>query len=782
MRNAVCLVILTIVSVGCPSVLHAQGSAEDYARAASFDKRTRGRVFRDRIRPQWNAEGTGFWYQVEVGRDRFEYVQVDVASGTRKVVSKDAVVQGGEPRVGIAPADAPRSRDRGGETELVFLNRSGGAVKLFWRDRSGGRQQYGEILAGQKRSQHTFIGHSWIITDMSGRDLVAFVADGNLALAEIGPDPVERSRASAANGSKDGETPKPRWSARLRRGAIVLKDDQANEERVFSNEGSDGLTYAGPLVFSPDQRYLAALRRTPGESHEVSFVESSPSDQIQPKLHQQNYMKPGDRLSVRRPCLFEVESGAEVSIDSALFPNPWSVTELSFSADSRELRFLYNERGHQVLRVVGIDVETGSPRAIVDERSATFIDYAQKKYLRWIGPSRELLWMSERDGFNHLYLYDVARGSAKRAVTEGDWVVREVLSVDEETREAWLFVGGIHPDQDPYHRHLLRVSLDGGDPVVLTEGDGDHEIEFSPDRQYFIDRWSRVDQPPITELRRSSDGQKMVELEKADISALLESGWTMPRRFHAKGRDGVTDIYGLVVTPSNFDPAKRYPVVEQIYAGPHGAHVPKRFSRLSMQHRMSELGFLLVQIDGMGTNHRSKAFHDVCWRNLADAGFPDRIAWMRALSKEVPQMDLDRVGIYGGSAGGQNSMRALIDHGDVYKVAVSDCGCHDNRMDKVWWNELWMGYPVGPWYEESSNVAHAHRMQGDLLLIVGELDRNVDPASTMQVVDALIRADKDFEMLVIPGAGHGAAGTSYGARRQADFLVRNLHGVSPRWE
>jgi dipeptidyl aminopeptidase/acylaminoacyl peptidase len=244
----------------------------------------------------------------------------------------------------------------------------------------------------------------------------------------------------------------------------------------------------------------------------------------------------------------------------------------------------------------------------------------------------------------------------------------------------------------------------------------------------------------------------------------------------ALGRDGITPIYGIIHRPAGFDPDKRYPVIESIYAGPHGAHVPKSFRTTYGQQRLTDLGFIVVQIDGMGTNWRSKAFHDVCWKNLGDAGFPDRIRWIRAAAQRYPYLDIRRVGIYGGSAGGQNALRALLAHGDFYQVAVADCGCHDNRMDKIWWNEQWMGWPVGPHYIEQSNVTQAHRLQGKLLLMVGELDRNVDPASTMQVVKALIKADKDFDMLVIPGAGHGAAGTAYGRRRLQDFFVEHLLG------
>jgi dipeptidyl-peptidase-4 len=256
-----------------------------------------------------------------------------------------------------------------------------------------------------------------------------------------------------------------------------------------------------------------------------------------------------------------------------------------------------------------------------------------------------------------------------------------------------------------------------------------------------------------------------------------------PQRFVAKGRDGRTDIWGVVFRPSNHDPARRYPVVEQIYAGPQGHFVPKEWSVWHGQAQaLAELGFVVVQIDGMGTNWRSKAFHDVCWRNLKDAGFPDRMAWIKALAATDPSMDLSRVGIYGGSAGGQNALAALIWHGDFYKAAVADCGCHDNRMDKIWWNELWMGWPVGEHYAANSNRVHAGKVTGKLMLVVGELDTNVDPATTMQVASTLVKADRDFDLLVIPGAGHGAAETPYGRRRRQDFFVRHLWGTEPRRE
>ena len=357
---------------------------------------------------------------------------------------------------------------------------------------------------------------------------------------------------------------------------------------------------------------------------------------------------------------------------------------------------------------------------------------------------------------------------------------RGVDRVDVKNREIWFRALGSHEGQDPYHVHFCRIKFDGTGLVKLTEGDGTHAIEYSPDRKVFIDTYSRVDLPPVTELRRTSDGKKICDLEKADASALLKV-LQLPERFVAQGRDGKTDIYGYIVRPSNFDPKKKYPVIEAIYAGPHDHHVRKAFSSAPGEQRMAELGFILVKIDGMGTNWRSKGFHDVCWKNLGDSGFPDRILWIKAAAEKHPEMDLSKgVGIYGGSAGGQSSTRALLAFGDFYTVAVSDCGCHDNRMDKIWWNELWMSWPIGPHYAEQSNVTQSHKLTGKLMLAVGELDRNVDPSSTYQVVNALIRANKDFDLLVVPGGGHGAGSSAYGGRRTMDFFVPHLMGVEPR--
>jgi dipeptidyl aminopeptidase/acylaminoacyl peptidase len=358
--------------------------------------------------------------------------------------------------------------------------------------------------------------------------------------------------------------------------------------------------------------------------------------------------------------------------------------------------------------------------------------------------------------------------------------VREVVWVDEGARQLVFSASGREPGLDPYYINYYRVNFDGTGLLRLTDGDGNHEAVLSPDKSVLVDTWSRVDKAPVHELRRVSNGELITKLEEADLSKLKVVNYKAPERFVAKGRDGKADIYGIVLRPSNFDPKKRYPVIEDIYAGPHDSFVPKSMRGFYSNQAVAELGFIVVRIDGMGTRNRGKAFHDVAYKNIADAGFPDRIAWIKSLAAKYPQVDATRVGVYGTSAGGQESTAGVLFHPEFYKVAVSSCGCHDNRMDKIWWNEQWMG-PMGAHYAEQSNITNAGKLKGNLLLMVGEMDENVPPESTYRLADALIKANKEFELVVIPGAGHTAGG-SYGERKRRDFFVRHLLGVkTPDW-
>jgi dipeptidyl aminopeptidase/acylaminoacyl peptidase len=594
----------------------------------------------------------------------------------------------------------------------------------------------------------------------------------------------QRSASQWAWGSTDElssrpvESPDKKWTAFIRDHNVYIRSAEDNSEYKLSHDGGIGEFYSSFIRWSPDSKKLMTPRVRVSEKRMIHYIESSPLSQLQPRYTTYEYAKPGDALNQYSPQLFDIETKRHISVDDGMIRNHYSLGSYRWAPDSRSFSFEYNQRGHQLYQIIEVNAETGDHRVVVNETSPTFIDYSGKKYRFDLTATKELIWASERDGWNHLYLYDSRASQVKNQITKGEWVVRSVIHVDEEKRQITFQASGREPG-DPYLIHVYRINFDGTGLRRLTDGDGTHEVFFSPDRSLFVDTWSRADLPPVAMVRNSSDGSLIMELEKADISELQKTRWQMPEVFMSKGRDGKTDIWGLIIRPSNFDPSKKYPVIEYIYAGPHSSHVPKNFRPFnSNMHPVAELGFILVQIDGMGTSNRSKAFHDVCWKNLKDAGFSDRILWMKDAAAKYSYMDLSRVGIFGTSAGGQNSAGALLFYPDFYKVAVSSCGCHDNRMDKIWWNEQWMGWPVGPEYAESSNTENAHLLKGKLLLINGEMDANVDPASTTQFVNALIKAKKDFDYLLVPGMGHSGGG-DYGERRRRDYFVKHLLQVDP---
>ena len=593
-----------------------------------------------------------------------------------------------------------------------------------------------------------------------------------------------------------GEAPVPvvspdkKWEAYVKDNNLYIspvrdekEKDKPKEEIALTMDGTTNLRYdAWSIIWSPDSRKLATVKVRDVQERRIPLIESSPSSQKQPILQWRDYVKPGDVLPVYLPVLFDVEARRQVALDVAPYENQYYLNLTGWRKDSRAFTFEFNQRGHQRYVIGEVNAADGSIRHLVDEQTKTFI-YYYNNYRYDLDDGKELLWISERDGWRHLYLIDGTSGQVKRQVTKGEWVLRQVDYVDETNRVVYFTASGFNKGEDPYNLHYCRINLDGTGFTDMTPENGNHRVTFSADRSYFTDVYSRPDLPPVSQLKRTSDASVVAGLQRCDVSALQAEGWQMPEVFCAKGRDGQTDIWGNIYRPMHFDASKSYPVVEFIYAGPHDSHVDKDFKPAHhLVSKLVELGFIVVSIDGMGTSNRSKAFHDVCWKNLKDAGFPDRIAWMKAAGAKYKYMDLNRVGIYGWSAGGQNAMAALLFHNDFYKVAVALCGCHDNRMDKIWWNEQWMGYPIDASYSTSSNVDNAYRLKGKLLLINGELDDNVDPASTLQVVSALMKANKNFEQLYLPGKTHSLGGP-FEMHKMHDFFVKNLLGQEPpEWE
>ncbi|MGB6219768.1 DPP IV N-terminal domain-containing protein, partial [Haloferula sp.] len=640
----------------------AQGSKEDYERAAKIAGKFSGKVHKASLKAHWFADGTKFWYRNDLRGGEREFIGVDAVAGTRgpafdhdklallltkelkrpiqstklpvdriEFIEGDIILKGRgktwrwdlqkNELQSTAPAedatestveilDRPRaSRKTGEETSVLFVNRTDQIATLHWVDTSGKPKQYATVDPGKSHRQHTFAGHVWVAKNEQGKLLNAFAAvdhDG-VAIVDGKTRPAQkadsRKRPSHSNNSADG-----RFRTFFKDYNLYLRDLEKKEDFALSNDGTESDRYDGRIWWSPDSKRVVALRTKQGGDRKVYYVESSPKDQLQPKLHSYNYLKPGDEIPQSKPQLFDPLEKKHIPIDDALFSKPWAITQLRWEPDSSAFTFLYNQRGHQVMRVLSVDASTGSVRALVDENPETFFCYSHKTYLKHLPASKELIWMSERDGWNHLYLYDSDTGQAKNPITQGNWVVRDVTKVDEENRQIWFTAGGLIPGQDPYYLHYARVDFDGDNLTLLTEGNGTHSIDFSPNQRFYIDSWSRVDQAPVHELRRSKDGGLVCLLETADISELKDAGWKAPERLVAKGRDGETDIYGIIIRPTNHDPSKSYPILEDIYAGPHSAFVPKGFRAFSNMQSLAELGFIVVKIDGMGTSYRSKAF------------------------------------------------------------------------------------------------------------------------------------------------------------------------------
>ena len=773
--------VATISFLVLPGLATAQGTAADYARADQLNAKFDGLGMHviDRGRVSWIGKTSQFWYRRSVQGGN-EFVIVDAATKDKRPAFDHAK---------LADALNAAAQTHVTATSLPFNDITFADDERSIQFVASGFNWRCQIIdyACTRLSAVTVGGRGGRGTPSVEDDDVPFEGpwDESDGLAE------EVLQQRAQQGQADStfrRSPDGQHDAFIQNYNVYVRSAGTRAGTALTTDGSEGAAYTlQSIVWAPDSKKIAVYRVTPGYRRIVRYVESSPTDQLQPKYMERVYAKPGDVLDLREPVLIDVASATATHVDPASFPNAYQMTGFVWRKDSHAFTFEYNQRGHQVYRVIEVAAASGTPRVVIDEESKTFIDYRRanggltdsgRQYRYDVADGREIIWMSERDGWSHLYLYDGATGKVKNQITKGPWVVRDVEHVDEARRQIWFAASGMNPKEDPYFTQYYRINFDGTGLTPLTEADGTHTIAWSADSTYYTDVYSRVDLPPVLVLHKANDPKATSEIEHGDVTALQSAGWTPPEVFVAKGRDGVTDIWGLIFKPTNFDPSRKYPVIENIYAGPQGSFVPKSFSVLNGMRNLAELGFIVVQIDGMGTANRSKAFHDVAWHNLGDAGFPDRILWHKAVAAKYPWYDISRVGVYGTSAGGQNSLGALLFHPEFYKAAVSAAGCHDNRMDKIWWNEQWMGWPIGPQYAASSNVDNAYKLQGDLMLIVGELDTNVDPSSTMQVVNALIKANKMFDLLVIPGADHTSGGP-YGEKKRNDFFVHHLLGVEP---
>ncbi|MEJ8544403.1 S9 family peptidase [Brevibacillus borstelensis] len=557
------------------------------------------------------------------------------------------------------------------------------------------------------------------------------------------------------------------------------------------------------VIWSPDSKKLLAHRldqRQVRQMHLIQSVSTSAED-IGPVLHSYRFPLVGDEhipLAKLLVCDLEKQTTvwleSEPLVASPLSPLTPGMQLAGWSTDSSQVYMIKMARDARCVQFAVADPHTGKVRTLLEEKSDAFL--SQDLYsLGACNPNVRLLsdgsfiWHSERDGWSRLYYGDGRTGKLLHPIPSDYGVVRCLLSVDEEQGWVYFTGGGFEAGRDPYYQHLYRVRLDGTGRELLTPEDADHAVNLSPDLKYVVDTYSRVDLPPVTVLR-AVDGRLIRELERADVRMLLSMGYQFPERFAVKARDGETDLHGVFVRPFPFDPSSKYPVVDYIYGGPQTINTPKAFALdpdgkrdpLGGAQSLAQLGFVVVIVDGMGTPYRSKAFHNISNGKLEEAGgLRDHVAAIRQLAQRFPFMDLNRAGIWGASGGGYASTRALLAYPHVYKVAVSACGNHDQRLYLAAWAERYQGLYDPDLYQEQDNAGLASNLEGKLLLVTGDLDENVHPAQTLRMADSLIKADKDFDLLILPNRHHSLSTDRYFLRRKWDYFIRNLLGTEPPW-
>jgi dipeptidyl aminopeptidase/acylaminoacyl peptidase len=641
-------------------------------------------------------------------------------------------------------------------------------------------------------------GDEIVLVDPAARTRTAVDAEPGAA-RRVPADPLEVA-------SPDG-----RWSVVRRDWNLALRSLETGEERPLTTDGVEGHAYGNqadaldygvlmrrfglphlpPMAaWSPDSKRILTHRTDQRHLQLQHLVEAVPPDGGRPALRSARFAMPGDDApALAELIVFDVETGGAVHSQGDPLPMPlhspvfWK--RAWWAADGSAVYYVEQSRDVRTLRLKRLDPGTGAVDVLVEEHAEPRAEPSQVLLHTptvAVLADGDVLWFSQRDGWGHVYLLDGATGSVRHQVTSGACVVQQILRVDEEQRVVHLLVSGLIAE-DPYRRQVCRVGLDGSGFARLGDDDLDHAVDVPENGSYYVDSASTVADPPVTTVR-AWDGSVLVELERADPTRLREAGWTPPIRFRATAADGETDVYGVLYLPPGFDPSQRYPVLDHIYPGPHFTRVAPSFEQLSMfddTESMAALGFVVVAIDGRGTPARSKAFHDRSYGRLGDAGsIDDHVAALRELAETRPWLDLDRVGIFGLSAGGFATVRAMCTHPEVFKVGVAENGNHDQRIYHLGWGETYVGPFDEETYAGSSNPDVADRLEGKLLLIVGEMDDNVYPQHSLRVVERLIEADKDFDLIMVPGAEHFFVGYEYYVRRRKwDFLVRNLLDAEP---
>ena len=748
------LVLVCAVATGSVSAQERHLTTEDYARAESFlGASTTPLVYGNSVQPRWMDDGS-FWYA--------------------------NTVPGGTEYIVVDPSSAIQAR-------AFDHNRLGEALG------EAVGQSFGPL--GIPVTSMSFAGHE-VLLEIRG------LGGARCDLERYSCVATQKSRSAVQR--NESVSPDGQHAVFIREHNLWVRDRDSGEETQLTTDGIEGFGYgtnnAGwvrrdrPVVkWSPDSRKIATFRH---DARGVGLMVLASTKVGHPEADIWPYPLPEDTVIFRvhrivldldRPAgdymvRLDMEPDQHRSTCSDHIECAGELGDLEWSTDSDRFVFVSTSRDHKVAQVRMADAKTGAVRDIFQEVEETF--YESQSGWRYLSETEEILWFSQRDNWGNLFLYDAETGALKRKITDGDWNVLDIRDVDRERRTV-TFMGNEREPGDPYFQYLYRVNLDGGDVHLLTPDSANHSVSLSPDREFFVNSYSTPVVPPIHVLR-SWDGREVLHIEAADITRLEASGWKPPMPFSVKARDGETSLQGLLFRPFEFDPTQTYPVVNYLYPGPQSGSVGSRSFRPA--HRdlqaIAELGFVVIELDAMGTPMRSKAFHEAYYGNMGDNGLPDQIGGIKQLAARYPWIDATKVGIYGHSGGGFAAADAIMRYPDFYSVAVSQAGNHDNRNYEDDWGEKWQGllevYPDGTTnYDNQANQLLAENLEGKLLIAHGTLDTNVPPSNTMLVVDALIAANKDFDLLMLPNRGHGFGNEPYMMRRRWDYFVRHLLGAEP---
>ena len=746
--------LLALTSISGLAQSRATVTVADYERAERFlNYHTNPLVTNGPVRANW-LPGDRFWYRNQTASG-FEFILVDPATATRTPAFDHAAVA-----AALATAmGQPVTADRLPFQQIAFS----ADTRSFSFDTDLKRWSC-DVRGTQCTSADRPPSNRQTVISPDGT-LAAFIRDWNLWVREL---PSGTEKQLTTDGVKD----------------YGYATDNAGWR--FSDRPV--------LAWSPDSKKIATFKQDQRKTGEMYLVNTTVGH---PTLLAWKYPLPGDAdITMIERVVIDVGAATTVRLqlgpdqhrsticDDVLCDGEW--VDVQWHPDGGSVAFVSTSRNHQQANLRVADATTGVIREVLEEKGETFLesgnDHANWRYLP---KSNEAIWFSQKDNWGHLYLHDLQSGKLKHQITSGEGNVTRLLRVDEANRMLYFEGVGRERARDPYFRHFYRVTMDGKAPQLLTPEDADHDITVSPSGKYFVDNYSKPDVPSVSVLRDET-GKTVLALEKMDISRLLASGWKPPMPITVKDRGGVGDLYGLLFRPTNFDPSKKYPIINRIYPGPQTGSVGSRqFSAArSDAQAIAELGFVVVMIDGMGTPWRSKRFHAAYYGNMGDNTLPDQVAGMKELAARHPWIDIDRAGITGHSGGGFATAAAMFRYPDFFKVGVSQAGNHDNRVYEDDWAEKWQGLqqknPDGTTnYDNQANQLVAHQLKGKLLLAHGSMDANVPYYSTLLVVDALIKANKDFDLIIFPNRGHGFGNEPYMMRRRWDYFVKHLLGVEP---